>query len=102
MMRLQDKVALVTGAGDGIGRGIAIKFAEEGAKVGVLDINAAMCQETVDMICGKGGQAIALVADVTKPDDVKRAVEKLAQTYGPVNVAVNNAAVMPSGKVHEI
>jgi NAD(P)-dependent dehydrogenase (short-subunit alcohol dehydrogenase family) len=100
-MRLQDKVALVTGAGDGIGRGIALRFAAEGAKVGVLDINEIKCHETADLIREKGGQAMPLVVDVCQPDQVKWAVETLVNKFGPINVAVNNAAVMPAGKVHE-
>jgi NAD(P)-dependent dehydrogenase (short-subunit alcohol dehydrogenase family) len=100
-MRLQNKVALITGAGDGIGRGIALRFAAEGAKVGVLDINEKKCHETADLIHEKGGQALPLVVDVCQPDQVKWAVETLVNKFGPINVAINNAAVMPAGKVHE-
>ncbi len=100
-MRLQNKIAVITGAGDGIGRGIAVRFAAEGAKIGVLDINEKKCHETADLIREKGGQAMPLVVDVCQPDQVKWAVETVAQKFGPINVAVNNAAVMPAGKVHE-
>ena len=100
-MRLQNKVALITGAGDGIGRGIAVRFAAEGAKIGVLDVNEKTCHATADLIREKGGQAMPLVVDVRQPDQVKWAVDTLAHKYGPINVVVNNAAVMPSGKLHE-
>ena len=101
MMRLQNKIALVTGAGDGIGRGIAIRFAAEGAKVGVLDVNEKMCRETTQLICDKGGQAIALPCDVRDAGQVHSAVATLARQFGPISVVVNNAAVMPSGRLHE-
>ena len=100
-MRLQNKIALVTGAGDGIGRGIAMRFAAEGSRVGVLDINEKMCRETAQLICDKGGQAIALPCDVRDADQVHNAVTTLVRQFGPINVVVNNAAVMPSGRLHE-
>ncbi len=101
MMRLQNKIALVTGAGEGIGRGIAIRFAGEGAKVGVLDVNEAKCHDTAEMIREQGGQALALVVDVRNPEQVHWAVDTLSRKFGPINVVVNNAAVMPAGKLHE-
>jgi NAD(P)-dependent dehydrogenase (short-subunit alcohol dehydrogenase family) len=100
-MRLLNKIALITGAGDGIGRGIAIRFACEGAKVGVLDVNEAKCHETVAMIHEQNGQAMALVVDVRDVEQVHWAADTLARKFGPINVAVNNAAVMPVGKLHE-
>jgi NAD(P)-dependent dehydrogenase (short-subunit alcohol dehydrogenase family) len=100
-MRLDQKVALVTGAARGIGRGIAIKFAEAGASVGVLDINITGCQAVVDEIQASGGRAIALEADITDEAQVTAAVKKLQDTFGPCTVLVNNAAVMPSGKLHK-
>lgn len=99
--RLKDKVGIVTGAGRGIGRGIALRFAREGAKVGVLDLSGAECQRVVDEINAAGGEALALAADVTEETDVNLAVERLKARFGPVTVLVNNAAVMPAGSIHE-
>lgn len=100
-MRLQGKVALVTGAARGIGRGIAHRFAEEGAKVGIMDLHAEACQSVVDEIVNAGGHAIAVHADVSNPDQVNQAISKLQNHFGTITILMNNAAVMPAGAIHE-
>ncbi|TVR20703.1 MAG: SDR family oxidoreductase [Anaerolineaceae bacterium] len=99
--RLAGKVALITGAGDGIGRGIALKFAQEGAKIGVLDLNIKATEAVAQEIVNAGGSALALPADVGDEAQVNSAVKKLADAFGTVTVLVNNAAVMPAGTLHE-
>jgi NAD(P)-dependent dehydrogenase (short-subunit alcohol dehydrogenase family) len=101
MKRLANKVALVSGAAAGIGRGIALKFAAEGASVGVLDLNLEPCQKVVAEIEAKGGKALALEADVRDERSVTRAVKALGEAFGTITVLVNNAALMPSGIIHE-
>src|SRR5690348_5306390 len=100
-MRLAGKVALVTGAARGIGRGIAMRFAAEGAKVGVIDLHDATCQVVVDEIKAAGGEALSLGVDISDETGVMLAVERMQHRFGTVNVLVNNAAVMPSGSIHE-
>src|SRR3982750_1259513 len=100
-MRLEGKVALVTGAARGIGRGIAMRFAAEGAKVGVIDLHEEACQAVVDEIQAAGGHALALGVDISDEEAVMLAVERVQHRLGAVNVLVNNAAVMPSGTIHE-
>ena len=100
-MRLEGKVALVTGAARGIGRGIALRFAAEGARVGVMDLDASACRAVVDEIVKRGGRAIEVSADISEPTQVEAAHAKLREAYGAVSVLVNNAAVMPAGTIHE-
>lgn len=99
--RLLDKVCLISGAGAGIGRGIAMRFAREGAKVGVLDSSKTGIAETLLMIDDEGGKAVDLLCDLSEPEQVTSAVERLRHTFGDIDVVVNNAAVMPAGVLHE-
>ena len=90
---LRGKAALVTGAGRGIGRGIALAMAREGASVVVADIRSEGAEETVALIEASGGNAIAVTGDVTRPDFVRGWVDSAEQTYGRIDCAVNNAGI---------
>jgi len=90
-MRVQDKSIIVTGAGQGIGKGIALRLAAEGAKIIVNDINAALGEAVVAEVTEAGGTASFFAADVTKSDEVKALVDAAVQRYGRVDVMVNNA-----------
>ncbi|GAB4135890.1 MAG: 3-oxoacyl-ACP reductase [Cyanobacteria bacterium J069] len=92
-MRLSNKVALITGAGSGIGRESAILFAKEGAQVVVCDVNLATAQETVSLIETAGGEAIAVQADVSKAADSKAMIDAAEAAYGKLNVLFNNAGI---------
>ncbi|MBI5029011.1 MAG: glucose 1-dehydrogenase [Chloroflexi bacterium] len=93
-MRLKDKVALITGAGSGIGRESALLFSAEGAKVVVVDVVDAAGNETVSMIGKNGGEACYVHADVSKAADCENMVKVAEQSFGKLNVLFNNAGIM--------
>ena len=87
-MRLKDKTAIVTGAGSGFGKGIAMRFAKEGARVGVIDINAEAAREVASQI---GNSAFTMEADVSIDGDVSRMVQEALDRWGQLDILVNNA-----------
>lgn len=101
-MRLKGQVAIVTGAGQGIGRAIAIRFADEGAWVVVNGRHEENIKIVVNEITGRGGKAIVLKGDVSKRSDVKRMLINTIREFGRINILVNNAAIMGSAPLENI
>ena len=91
MGRLQGKVALITGAGTGIGRATAQAMAREGACVVVAELNAAAGEQTAQLVHQAGGRAISVVTDVTEPESMKAAVDRAVAEFGALHVLHNNA-----------
>jgi len=101
-MRLQGKVSIITGAGSGLGKEIALLFAREGSKVVIAELQEESGQATAQQIQRKGGSALFLRTDITQASDVERMVEEALQAYGRIDVLVNNAGINPSRTpVHE-
>lgn len=92
---LEGKVAVVTGGGSGIGRGIAIRLAEDKAAIAVWDLNPEGAAETVRLIEAEGGKAIAVTADCSDKGAIKAAADKTRDTFGPIGILVNNAGIAP-------
>ena len=92
-MRLENKVALITGGGSGIGRATAALFAEEGARVVVTDLNESAAGETAAQIAAGGGEATEVAGDVTASEDAERMVQTAVETYGRLDILVNSAGV---------
>ncbi|HJZ64676.1 MAG TPA: SDR family NAD(P)-dependent oxidoreductase [Candidatus Acidoferrum sp.] len=102
MTRLAGKVSLITGGGTGIGRGTALAFAREGAKVAVAGRRLKKLQEVVNEIKATGGEAIAVACDVTRAADAQNAVRNAVETFGKLDVLVNNAGVLSVSTIEEI
>ena len=102
MTRLTGKIAIVTGAGIGIGAAIAERFAREGAHVIVTDINGETAAETVARIKAAGGSAQAILVDVCKGQDVNALVRRVEQDHGRADVLVNNAGILVRGEVRTL
>src|SRR6266568_3493231 len=98
MDMLRGKRAVITGAGMGMGRATAIRFAAEGARVGLIDRDEAAAGAVAGEIEAAGGEAIVLVADVTSEDDVAAAIERAAAAWGGLDVVVANAGVQLAGE----
>jgi NAD(P)-dependent dehydrogenase (short-subunit alcohol dehydrogenase family) len=95
--RLAGKVAIVTGGGRGIGRAIAERYGREGARVAIVDLDAAAAREAADAV---GGEALAIQADVSANTDVERLLAETLERFGTVDVLVNNAAVIEHAVRH--
>ncbi|MBM4405978.1 MAG: SDR family oxidoreductase [Chloroflexi bacterium] len=93
-MLLQGKVAMVTGAGSGIGRAVTLRFVQEGAKVAVLDVNRPGGEETVRLAHSLKGEAEFIKCDVSHPEDVKQALAAITLRFGMLHILVNNAGIL--------
>lgn len=102
MTTLNEKIAIVTGGGSGIGRGVALALAKEGVRVVVCGRRSDRLEETVRLIADIGGSGLAVQADVANVDDVGRLVDKTLETYGGVDILINNAGVFASADLHNL
>ncbi|MEU4311030.1 SDR family NAD(P)-dependent oxidoreductase [Nocardia sp. NPDC024068] len=101
-MKLQDKVAIITGGGSGLGRQSAQLFAAEGAKIGVVDIDPERAKDTVELVREQGGTAVALVADVSKKAEISEAVARTVEEFGKLDIMFANAGVVSRGGVPSV
>ncbi|OZE93562.1 oxidoreductase [Rhodococcus sp. 14-2686-1-2] len=102
MSRLENKVAIITGAGSGLGRQAAQLFASEGAKVVVMDILGDRAEGTVKLVTEQGGTAVAVEADTTQEEDVARAVKTAVDEFGKLDIAWANAGIVSRGGVPSV
>ena len=90
-MLLANKVAIITGSAKGMGKGMAIKFAEEGCAVSIVDISMTEAADTLAEVQKKGGKGLTVECDITKENQVKATVEKVINEFGTVDIMINNA-----------
>ena len=101
-MRLENKIAIVTGAGRGIGEGIALRFAEEGARLIINDVNEADANRTVETVQNKGGQAVAVIGSVALRQVAQKMVDEAIREFGTVDILVNNAGIIRDAMLHKM
>lgn len=101
-MRIKDKVAVVTGAGRGIGEGIVLRFAEEGAKIVVNDVNEADAKNVTEQIKNMGGQAVAVIGSVTSREVVQKTVDIAIKEFGTLDIMINNAGITRDCILHKM
>lgn len=94
MTRLQDKVAIITGSANGIGKAIAVRYAQEGAKIVIADFNEEALNSTVDMLKGQGVQAIGVKVNVAVEEDIQRMIDDSVAAFGRIDILVNCAGVL--------
>ncbi len=92
-MRLDQRVAVITGAGSGIGQAMALLFAREGARILAADVNGSAAEETAAKVVAEGGTCQAMVVDVTEPDQVRGMIERAHEHYGRIDILCNNAGI---------
>jgi 3-oxoacyl-[acyl-carrier protein] reductase len=102
MRRLMDKVSIITGSGSGIGHATALKFAQEGAKVAVCDINDQSAKDVAAEINGKSGEALAFHVDVTDKGSIARMVEGVMAKWGRIDTLVNNAGIVQDAQLKKM
>ena len=101
-MRFQEQVAVITGAARGIGRAIALAFAGEGAKVALVDINSELLERLREEIVRQGGEALSVPCDISKSSDVKEMANQVLNTFGRIDVLVNNAGIIRRGTIETV
>ena len=101
-MKLAGKAAIVTGAGRNIGEEIAVLFAQEGAKVAVVDMDEGRADAVADRIKDEGGEAVAVVCDVSDTQDITKMVSTTADAFGAIDILVNNVAISDNKDIFEL
>ncbi|HEY9660326.1 MAG TPA: SDR family NAD(P)-dependent oxidoreductase [Allocoleopsis sp.] len=92
-MQLQNKIALITGIGSGIGKATALLFAKAGAKIGAIERSIDKAQKTLEQIQQQGGEAIAIAGDIAEPDQMQSAIDQIAQHFGQLDIVFANAGI---------
>ena len=96
-MKLENKIAIITGAGSGMGRAASLLFAKEGAKIAAVDINGEAAEDTAKRIKAEGGDAFAMRVDVSKSADTTAMVDETVKRFGVPNILYNNAGIEGEG-----